>query len=387
VITNYNYSTDGGATFTPFSPAQTSSPVTITGLTNGTPYTIALEAVNSIGNSVSSATVNVTPAAGVPPNAPTLIYTLAGDTSAYIYFTAGAAVSSPITNYEYTTDNEATWTAFSPLITTTPVMISGLTNAVSYNVKLRSVNINGESVASNSITVVPEAASTANPPLYYDPNNGSYSGSGSTVANLGSYGTFNGTKQPDVTYVVGTVISRYVFDFNGSTYINFGNYNFGLSFTVSAWLYPRNKNSINGILANTTANQAPLGFKFGWNTWTQNNKTMYYEGGNGSQGNSQATINDAIVYNTWQYVTYILDTVNNVTVFLRNGTPVTTASYSNNITVENVGTSVTPFYIGAFVGNSYQMNAQLGYIKIYNDVLSVGQIQEDYNSSKASFGL
>ena len=35
-ITNYEYSTDGGTNYTAFSPAATASPVTITGLTNGT---------------------------------------------------------------------------------------------------------------------------------------------------------------------------------------------------------------------------------------------------------------------------------------------------------------------------------------------------------------
>jgi hypothetical protein len=66
VITNYMYSTDGGVTFTAFSPAQTTSPVTITGLTNGTPYNIQLKAVNANGSSTASATVAVTPAAPAP---------------------------------------------------------------------------------------------------------------------------------------------------------------------------------------------------------------------------------------------------------------------------------------------------------------------------------
>jgi len=60
-ITNYKYSTDN-STYTAFSPAQTSSPLTISGLTNGTSYSFYLKAVNANGDSVASAASNsVTP--------------------------------------------------------------------------------------------------------------------------------------------------------------------------------------------------------------------------------------------------------------------------------------------------------------------------------------
>ena len=62
VITNYEYSTDG-TRFTALDPADTSSPITIPGLTNGTNYTIYLKAVNAIGVSAASSSVSVTPVA------------------------------------------------------------------------------------------------------------------------------------------------------------------------------------------------------------------------------------------------------------------------------------------------------------------------------------
>lgn len=61
-ITNYKYSTDN-TTYTAFSPAQTSSPLTISGLTNGQNYSFYLKAVNANGDSAASAASNsVTPA-------------------------------------------------------------------------------------------------------------------------------------------------------------------------------------------------------------------------------------------------------------------------------------------------------------------------------------
>jgi titin len=61
-VTNYEYSIDNGVTFLPFNPPQTYSPVMITGLINGTTYTVKLKAVNSDGGiSSESASVSVTP--------------------------------------------------------------------------------------------------------------------------------------------------------------------------------------------------------------------------------------------------------------------------------------------------------------------------------------
>jgi len=62
-ITNYQYSTDGGSTFTTRSPAATTSPLDITGLTNGQSYNVQIRAVNAAGNGTATASTSGTPAA------------------------------------------------------------------------------------------------------------------------------------------------------------------------------------------------------------------------------------------------------------------------------------------------------------------------------------
>jgi hypothetical protein len=57
VISNYKYSSDN-STYTAFSPAQTTSPLTISGLTNGQSYSFYLKAVNENGDSAASAASN-----------------------------------------------------------------------------------------------------------------------------------------------------------------------------------------------------------------------------------------------------------------------------------------------------------------------------------------
>jgi len=82
-ITNYEYSTDGSS-WTALSPTDVTSPVTITGLTNGVAYTIYLRAVNAVGSGASSSEVSVTPVAT------TISFTTVGSTS----WTAPTGVTS-----------------------------------------------------------------------------------------------------------------------------------------------------------------------------------------------------------------------------------------------------------------------------------------------------
>ena len=54
-ITNYKYSVDGGNTWTLCSPAITTGPFTISGLSSGTTYSVSIKAINFIGDGPASA--------------------------------------------------------------------------------------------------------------------------------------------------------------------------------------------------------------------------------------------------------------------------------------------------------------------------------------------
>ena len=156
-ITNYKYSLDG-TTYTALSPTDATSPVTITGLTNGTSYSISLKAVNSSGDSAASAAVSVTPS--TTPSAPTSLTATAGNGQATISFTAGSNGGSAITNYKYSLDG-TNYTALSPTDATSPVTITGLTNGTSYSIYLKAVNANGDSSASAAVSVTPSTTPSA----------------------------------------------------------------------------------------------------------------------------------------------------------------------------------------------------------------------------------
>lgn len=62
VISNYRYSLNGGA-YTALSPTDSSTPITIGGLTNGTTYAVQIRAVSNLGDGLPSNTVNEAPTA------------------------------------------------------------------------------------------------------------------------------------------------------------------------------------------------------------------------------------------------------------------------------------------------------------------------------------
>ena len=159
-ITNYTYSTDGGSTFSEFSPAQASSPLMITTissdgvtrLTNGTPYTIQIQAVNGIGTGPSSNIVADDVPSG-PPDAPTIVSTTDMFNGIISVVVSGSDQGSAITNYNYSLDGGTTFTTFSPPQTSSPLTISGLVNRVNYSLVIQATNANGTSDSSTPLSL------------------------------------------------------------------------------------------------------------------------------------------------------------------------------------------------------------------------------------------
>jgi len=317
------------------------------------------------------------------PGAPTLTYILGGNTVAYVYYTAGTGT---VLNYQYTTDSGTNYTNIDPADPISPSVVPGLTNGVSATIKLRAYNSGGYSSISNGLAVTPSNPSVPAAWLLFDPDDAScYSGSGNTVNNIGSFGALVGTRTGNVTYITGTGITTKVFNFIGG-YINFGSFNFGNNFTISAWIYPTNKSSINAILANGPANVNTAGFKFAWNYWNTTEKNLLFESGNGTAGNWRVpgTVSNTVVMNSWQQVTVVFDRTLNISIFLVNGMPV---SISDITTATNVTVSAANFNIGAYIGGSYSMQAQLGLLKVFNSSLTAAQVLADFNATKAAFGV
>jgi hypothetical protein len=153
-ITSYQYSTNGGSTWT--AASGTSSPIVISSLTNGTQYQVALRAVNVVGNGNTS---NIL--ASIPrtvPNAPTISSIIAGANQGSVAFTQLGNGGSAITDYEYRVNraNSGSWSGWvSAGATMSPLIVANLVNGTAYDVQIRAVNIAGASTESSSSSVAP----------------------------------------------------------------------------------------------------------------------------------------------------------------------------------------------------------------------------------------
>ncbi len=158
-ITNYEFRVNGTGSWTALSPADTTSPVTVTGLTNGTSASIELRAVNAQGTGSASSSVTVTPQS--TPRAPRSVSITPSSGQISISFSAPESDGGfAITNYEVSIDNGSTWQAQSPAVTSGPIVVGGLTNGVQYLVSLRAVNALGSGTGSTAVGVTPNPVSS-----------------------------------------------------------------------------------------------------------------------------------------------------------------------------------------------------------------------------------
>lgn len=151
VVTSYQYSTNGGSTWV--TASGTTSPIAITGLTNGTRYQVALRAVNIVGSGAASNILASTPR--TTPGAPTISSVTAGANQATVVISLDSNGGSPVTNYEYRT-YDGSWTGWETAsATASPLVIGNLVNGTTYDLQIRAVNAAGPGTSSSSQSVTP----------------------------------------------------------------------------------------------------------------------------------------------------------------------------------------------------------------------------------------
>ena len=138
----------GGAT-----ASGSSSPINVTGLSNGTSYTFTVVANNSVGASSASAASNAVTPAGVP-FAPTAVSAAAGDGKATVSFTAPSSNGASISGYTVTASPGGATASGSG----GPITVSGLTNCTSYTFTVTASNAVGAGASSSASSPVAPAA-------------------------------------------------------------------------------------------------------------------------------------------------------------------------------------------------------------------------------------
>ena len=164
-ITKYQYAQDGGAwnDIGNSAPDETNAvSFTVTGLINDNPYTFKLRAVSAIGDGVATGEKTAPPR--TVPGAPRNVAAAPSDGVALLTWEAPSADGgAPITGYEWGGDNSGG--GWRPVPggdgDTHSYLVTGLTNATSYTLKVRAVNAAGVGPETAAPAVTPNVPPAA----------------------------------------------------------------------------------------------------------------------------------------------------------------------------------------------------------------------------------
>lgn len=328
-----------------------------------------------------------------PPSAPTDLSSVGGNQTAYILFTQ----SGTVTNYEYSTDDGATFLPFNPPQTYSPVEITTLssdgvttlTNGTTYTVKLKAVNSGGSSSESVSVTVTPTTTSLLSTDriIHLDANNSnSYSGSGTTWTNLDSGGAYSATLNGSPTFDDTTEPGNKYFEFNpGAVTGQFAQINQAAAinpvinqpFTIQMWVRINNVGSQGSLVSKAFGAPSYDGYALGYRT---NNILELHQNGS-SQVNYFSSVT-GVLSSGWALYTANVQFGNGGgrqnKIFV-NGRQVMTAT-SNDSGIPSPTQNLT--FPTGFYGEG---ECDIGQFYYYNTELTPTQIIQNYDATKSIY--
>ena len=217
---------------------------------------------------------------------------------------------------------------------------------------------------------------------------------------VGSYPT-TGTTWYDVSGggISGTLTNGPVFNsansgsikFDGvDDYVTFGNQNLGIDLTSKsfcAWV------NLSASIANPTSvmdkqfdNTPPLSNYGGWGFWIGSNRKLWWW----SMPNQDIldTGTATIGTNVWTHIATTYNASTKTASFYING--VLNSSTSNsNIVDQSSGTQPLAIAVARLgqVNQSGYLNGAIGNVLVYNKVLTLAEIQQNYNAQRSRFGV
>jgi uncharacterized repeat protein (TIGR02543 family) len=330
-----------------------------------------------------------------PPSPPTLLSSVGGNQAAYILFTQ----SGTVTNYEYSTDDGATFLAFTPPQIYSPVTITTLssdgvtplTNGTTYTVKLKAVNSGGTSTESDPVDVTPTITSllSSNRIIYLDANNSSsYSGSGTTWTNLDSSGSYSATLNGSPTFDNITDPGNNYFEFNPDVitgqYAQI-NQAAGINpvvnqpFTIQMWVRINNIGSQGSLVSKVFGAPSYDGYALGYRT---NDTLQLHE--NGSSQVNYFTSVTGVLSSGWALYTANIQFGNGGgrqnKIFV-NGRQVMTAT-SNESGIPSPTQNLT--FPTGFYGEG---KCDIGQFYYYNAELTTTEIIQNFDATKSTYNV
>jgi hypothetical protein len=212
--------------------------------------------------------------------------------------------------------------------------------------------------------------------LYYNPAmTESYSGTGTTVNDISGNG-MNGTLSNVTT-------SATAFTFNGS--------NSQVSIPDNAVLEPGTGNWTIEVWFKPTVVSGTLLGKYNNGGNTANISYALRMGANYiradfSNGSTGFTSdNYTLTPNNWVQMVYVWNKTNNVLYTYSNGV----IKQTKTITISGILNSITNLFLGSYNGGEYPQyfNGQIGVVRMYNKPLTDSEVLNNFNTTKATYGL
>ena len=110
-----------------------------------------------------------------------------------------------------------------------------------------------------------------------------------------------------------------------------------------------------------------------------------YYGSNSSSARYSPNVGITILTNVFNQIVFGA-TGSTIFMFINGGHP-STGAYSTNSASNTVNFGSSNLYFGSFSGGTSSLLGELGIIRIYDDVLTLTDVQTNYNANKAEFGL
>ncbi len=169
-ITGYRteYSTDNGTTWIPSDVAVATRSKSYTNLVGGVLHKFRVFAINAVGTSVASSSVEGTPVAATVSSEPRFFGGFLSGTSAYLSWTRPLMTGgSAITSYTtwQSTDNGATWSSIAVTnANVRNIRVNSLAYGVQYQFRVTATNAVGSSAPSSTLALQLRGTGTPNPP-------------------------------------------------------------------------------------------------------------------------------------------------------------------------------------------------------------------------------
>ena len=169
-ITGYRteYSTDNGTTWISSDVAVTTRSKSYTNLVGGVLHKFRVYAINAVGTSVASSSVEGTPVAATVSSEPRFFGGFLSGTSAYLSWTRPLMTGgSAITTYTtwQSTDNGTTWSSIAVTnANVRNVRVNSLSYGVQYQFRVTATNAVGSSAPSSTLSLQLRGTGTPNPP-------------------------------------------------------------------------------------------------------------------------------------------------------------------------------------------------------------------------------